>query len=334
MKKANNDQEVRATELTLKMFGFVPQDFNLVREAVDVVSEQAAAFYDYKKQRLFILDSTPPGFEREVALVHELAHGLADQHHHLGKYLRHGSPDDDAATAREAVMEGQATWLTWTYVAKRKGRRREVPVAGADGAGFPVFSTAPLYVRESLTFPYNEGMKFQEALYQKLGRQAFDEVFEHPPVSTQQILHPEIYLAGRKPVDPEPPSPVMMFGKDANRFRLLAQGTLGEFDHSVLLRTYIAPAEGIESASHWRGSSFRLYENKRDKYAVLAYSSQWDSAEAAHAFFVLYERVLKGKWKRTEIADESDAEVSGTGDNGRFRLRVSGATVESIEGLR
>ena len=42
------------------MFGLVPQDFNLGRETENLLGEQAAAFYDYKKKRLYIIDSTPP----------------------------------------------------------------------------------------------------------------------------------------------------------------------------------------------------------------------------------------------------------------------------------
>src|ERR1700683_5546995 len=111
--KDDSPREVRAEEQTLKMFGLVPPDFNLVGETVDLLSEQAAAFYDYNKKRLFILDSTKDDEEAHLALVHELAHALADQHHNLGKYMKEGNPDDDASTARQAVMEGQATWLSW-----------------------------------------------------------------------------------------------------------------------------------------------------------------------------------------------------------------------------
>ena len=122
----SSKKEVRAEELTLKMFGLVPPDFNLVGETVDLLSEQAAAFYDYNKKRLFILDSTKDDEEAHLALVHELAHALADQHHNLGKYMKEGNPDDDASTARQAVMEGQATWLSWAYLFwSRNGRRRD-----------------------------------------------------------------------------------------------------------------------------------------------------------------------------------------------------------------
>ena len=347
MKESSNKDEIRAEELTLKMFGFVPQDFNLEQETVDLVSEQAAAFYDYNKKRLFILDSTKEDMEQRVALVHELAHALADQHHPLGKYLRKGSPDDDASTARQAVMEGQATWLTWAYVSKRNGGKAEVApkmideltkTLGADGADFPVFTNAPLYMRESLVFPYNEGLRFQDAVFRKLGREGFDAVFTRPPASTQQIMHPEAYLSDKKPSEPEPPSIESFVGKKlAKGFHVLGDGSLGEFDHSVLLRQYVGEKEGAEAATHWHGGSYRLYENKSEKYAVLTYISEWDSPEAAREFFTLYQRVMKGRWKKMEVDPSADAEpskLSGKGDTGRFELSVSGTTVQSIEGLR
>src|SRR5271155_4523506 len=69
MKGSSNNKEVHAEELTLKMFGFISQDFDLAKETVDLVSEQAAAYYDYSKKRLFIVDSTAEGPEQRIALV-------------------------------------------------------------------------------------------------------------------------------------------------------------------------------------------------------------------------------------------------------------------------
>jgi hypothetical protein len=342
MKDSSSDKEIRAEELTLKMFGLVPQDFNLARETVDLVSEQAAAFYDYNRKRLFILDSTTDSAEQRVALVHELAHALADQHHPLGKYLHRGDPDDDASTAREAVMEGQATWLTWAYESKRAGGRAEVSPrllerVTSDDKGvsseYPVFSTAPLYLRESLVFPYNAGMRFQDEVFHKLGRMGFDAVFTRPPRSTQQILHADTYLSDRMPTMPQPPPLAPAVGKQVRRFHVLAEGGVGEFDHAVLLRQYAGSFES-SAAVHWRGGSFRLWEHRPEKYPVLAYTSEWDSPDAAREYFGLYQRVLKGKWKTMEVTSQSAEEVSGAGDNGRFQLRLSGSLVQSIEGLR
>jgi transcriptional regulator of met regulon len=336
--KGSNHKEIHAEELTLKMFGFIPQAFDLEKETVDLVSEQAAAYYDYSKKRLFVLDSTSDASEQRVALVHELAHALADQQHPLGRYMKKDSPDDDASSAREAVMEGQATWLTWAYVSKRNGGKGEVSEemivkltdnANAGDPEFPVFAKEPLYLRDTLVFPYDEGMKFQDAVYRKLGPKAFDEVFTRAPRSTQQILHPETYIEDEKPEDPETPKL-----EKPREFRLLNDGSVGEFDHSMLLRQYIGEKEGRETAAGWRGGSFRLYENKRDKYNVLAYASQWASPDAARAFFTAYQRVMKGKWKAMTVTESTPAHVYGTGDSGKFQLKLAGTGVTFTEGLR
>jgi hypothetical protein len=341
-KGSSRQKEIHAEELSLKMFGLIPQDFNLAREEVDLLGEQAAAFYDYKRKRLFILDSTRNADDQREALVHELAHALADQQHPLGKYLTHGSPDDDESTAREAVMEGQATWLTWAYDAKLAGGKAEVParlidrLTQEDSANpeFPVFTAAPMYLRESLIFPYNAGARFQDAVYRRLGKQAFEAVFERAPRSTKQIMHPAAYLSDEKPGTPDPPALEMVLGKEGRQYRAVIEGAVGEFDVGILLRQYIGEQDGAAAAAHWHGGAFRLYEHKKEKYPVLQYVSEWDSPESARAFLGLYQRVLKGKWKNMQVESQADTEVRGSGDSGRFTLRLSGASVQSIEGLR
>jgi hypothetical protein len=343
LKDVASNKEVRAQELTLKMFGLVPQEFDLVRESADLVTEQAAAFYDYKKKRLFVLDSTTGNAEQRMALVHELAHALADQQHSLGKYIHDGTPDDDAVTARQAVTEGQASWLTYAYLSFKMGGKPEIPAmmidelskqVGASGDDFPVFTKSPLYIRESLIFPYNEGLKFQDAVYREKGMSAFDEVFRHAPSSTQQILHTAKYFANQTPTMPSLMRMEDAAGKEAGRLKTSIDGSLGEFDISALLRQYGNDAEGRATASHWRGGFYRLYEHKSEKYPVLSHVVQWDSSEAAHAYFFLYQKVLRGKWKKVEITFDSETEVSGKGDSGRFVLRLNGDTVQAVEGLR
>ena len=113
--------DIRAEELTLKLLGLIPPDFDLRQNTVDLLTEQAAAFYDYNKRKLFVLEGTGTGAEDRMALVHELAHALADQHFPLRKYIREGMQSDDASSARLAVMEGQASWLMTAYLSKLSG---------------------------------------------------------------------------------------------------------------------------------------------------------------------------------------------------------------------
>jgi hypothetical protein len=336
------EKEIHAEELALKMFGLVPQNFSLARETVDLLDEQAAAYYDYKKKRLFILDSTPTGSEQRMALVHELAHALADQQHPLGKYLDKGKPDSDESTAREAVMEGQATWLTWAYEAKLAGGKAEAPEDALNGTdadapddgSFPVLNAAPLYVRESLLFPYDSGARFQDAVFHRFGMKGFDEVFERSPASTQQILHAMDYFDKLAPKAPELPKLATELGAAARDYRDLIGGSVGEFDHEILLQQYTDRTTAQAAATHWRGGEFRVYENKKESAPILLYASEWDSPESAQNFFSLYERVLLGKWKHMQVDSRTPTEIKGTGDSGRFVVRIAGTGVQSIEGLK
>src|ERR1700675_540093 len=128
------------------------------------------------------------------------------------------------------------------YLSKLGGGPAEVPdsvlqlmtsTVDNSPAQYPVFSQAPLYIRESLVFPYNEGMLFQNAVYKKLGREAFSEVFPHPPASTQKILHPGWSLSHSASAASDPPRV-----RDHRAVRELAEGSLGEFDFRVLLSQY------------------------------------------------------------------------------------------------
>src|SRR5260370_20191812 len=56
IKDAIKPEELRLEELTLKKFGFIPQDFDLKTATIDLLTEQAAAFYDFHRKKLFIAD--------------------------------------------------------------------------------------------------------------------------------------------------------------------------------------------------------------------------------------------------------------------------------------
>ncbi|SPF52443.1 conserved hypothetical protein [Candidatus Sulfopaludibacter sp. SbA4] len=336
VKDAASPEEIRAEELTLKKFGLVPQDFDLAKNTVDLLTEQAAAFYDYDKKKLFITESTPSE-NQEPVLAHELSHALADQSFNLAKYIRQGRKSDDGATARLAVMEGQATWLMSEYLARKNGQSlKDSPelvammsnMSESGGGQYPVYESAPLYLRLTLVFPYTKGMLFQNAVFQRDSQYAFAEVFRRPPVSTQQILHPDKYFANVKPTEPDLPDPHLPHG-----YKGLVGGSLGELEHGILLEQYLGKERAAEIAPHWRGCNFEVRENKKAARAVLLYAVEWDSEDAARQYFAAYRELLGKKWKNLAVTSEDDGAVVGTGDDGRFELRRKGAVVTSVEGL-
>src|SRR5579863_4829279 len=276
IKESVKPDELRAEELTLKKLGFVPEDFNLEKSTVDLLTEQAAAFYDYHKKRLFLTDWTPSAM-RESTLVHELAHALADQNFHLERFIKQGGQSDDSELARMAVMEGQATWLMTEVMARRNGQSvvnspellDAMSGASADetpSPQYPVFNSVPLYLRETLIFPYTEGARFQNAVYKKKGAASFAEVFRRPPDTSQQILHPDKYFDHVEAT--QPAFPKIAPGKG---FKDLSEGMLGELDHSILLRQYGAGQEAADIAPHWKGGRYSLIENKKQQRVILRY---------------------------------------------------------------
>ena len=62
-------EELRIEELTLKLFGFVPESYDLKASTVSLLTEQAAAFYDYRKKKMFLLEGAPEISQRFV-LIH------------------------------------------------------------------------------------------------------------------------------------------------------------------------------------------------------------------------------------------------------------------------
>jgi hypothetical protein len=336
MKEVAGPEEIRAEELTLKKFGLVPPDYDLAASTVDLLTEQAAAFYDYNKRKLFLTDTTSDESQDEV-LAHELAHALADQNFNLARYIRQGRKNDDGSTARLSVMEGQATWLMTEYAAHRQGQTlfgnqalaaSMAGMADSGGGQFPVFENAPLYLRRSLVFPYTEGMLFQGAVLERDHKRGFAEVFTDPPISTQQILHPDKYFAKVVPTAPALPDPHLPRG-----YKGLVGGTMGELEHGILLEQYVGKAEAKEMAPHWRGCRFELRENKKAGRVVLLYAVEWDDDTAAARYFSFYRQVLEKKWKHMVVVADTADRITGTGDDGGFELHRTGAVVTSVEGM-
>ncbi len=335
MKESADPKGIRAEEITLKKFGFAPPDFHLESAMVDLMTEQAAAFYDYRSRKLFVMEGASEAMQ-EPTLAHELAHALADQHFRLAKFIGSDLKDDDRAAAHVAVMEGQAVWIAAEYVARKFGMslRNNPELAARMGAisavsgQFPVFDNAPLYFRLSLLFPYSKGAVFQNALLERDGQSGFSEAFLRPPVSTQQITHPDKYFEGVAPTSPGLPAVKLPGG-----YKRLSSGVLGEFDHSVLLQQFGDEGAAAEIAPHWRGSAYELRENRKTGSVVLLYSVEWDDPEIARKYFEFYKGVLGKKWRNFAPISESAGRCSGSGDDGRFELRLEGRVFTSVEGL-
>src|SRR5258705_3986769 len=116
-------------------------------------------------------------------------------------------------------------------------------------ADTPTFRSAPVFLKETLTFPYRYGIDFTAALLNAGGKDlAFGGVFNNPPTTTREIMEPQTYLSHEKIA----PMKLLDFDKDFkgyDRFDIVA---IGEFDVAVLLVQYAVVDEAPEPYPHCR----------------------------------------------------------------------------------
>lgn len=338
LRESAKPEEIKVEETAMKMFGFLPPDFDLRASTVDLMSEQAAAVYDHKKKRMIFVQGAAPDEMEEAVLAHELSHALADQHFDMGRFLEKGPRSDESESARMAVVEGQAMWIMLEAMLNRSGQsltknsaalQLMLPSMGKMAASqYPVFEKSPLYLKESLLFPYSAGLMFQQAVIDKLGREAFAAVLRDPPKNTQQILHPAKYLAHEAVASVDLPE------FDArNKAKKVTDGDVGEFDVRVLFQQYASKQEAEEVAPAWRAGRFELLEEKSTKHFVLRWAVLWATPESAHKALSLYLKVIEKKSQDLKWTRRTAEVAEGSNQHGAFKIEVEGSRLEAVEGL-
>src|SRR6185436_3882028 len=108
---------------------------------------------------------------------------------------------------------------------------------------------APVAIRESMIFPYRSGLTFVAALRRRQPWSAVDAAFKNPPASTEQILHPDHYLADDKPVPIGITAPLALGG-----YAIRHSTVWGELGFGLFLRSHgIDPASATTAAEGWGG---------------------------------------------------------------------------------
>jgi hypothetical protein len=332
-----NDEDtkrLRRSELVLKKFGLLPRDFDLQTFLLALLREEVAGYYDPKTKTVNLLDWVPIE-EQEPVMAHELTHALQDQSIGLQKWMKKGEKDlgeikkdptpadienDEMDNAREAVVEGQAQAMMFQYAIAPSGHSIINSPALVDAmeeetlTGTPstkVFNDAPIFLKESLTFPYTYGMDFVIKLLRKGGKeQAFAAALKNPPHSTRQIMQPETYLAGEK----IEPMRVPDFKHDFKDYEKFDIGAMGEFDVAVLIEQYAGKPLSKELYPEWRGGYYYAAKVKPNaKSAAIAslgllYVSRWSNSDKAAEFAEIYAQSLKQRYKKADEVPDSASE--------------------------
>jgi hypothetical protein len=301
--KEDKDADKRyADQKTMEKFGLIPKDYPIDQIMVKVLTEQIAGLYDPDSQEFFIADWTTPADERTV-MSHELTHALQDQHFHIDKWTDAAKPNDDGELARDAVIEGSAMAAMLDYELGGKGGIRDLgdfdpAMLMGDVDSSPELSKAPKVIQDELLFPYLAGVRFtQHLLKAGNGWPDFYRVFAKPPVSTQQIMHPDLYLQGVVPAKMELPSTKNAISSD---WKKLDENNMGEFGVQEIFKQFLTKERSTALAALWNGDRYAIFENQKNKRTLLIFRVRLASDAAAARFFGGYSELLEMKYSHRD----------------------------------
>ena len=368
MAEDKDAKRLQRSELVLKKFGLLPRDFDLGKFLVALLREQIAGYYDPKTKVVNLLDWVDVDAQRPV-LAHELTHALQDQSFNLNKWMKKRDVDldtkrnptaldvqnDETSEASEAVVEGQAMAVLVDYMLapvaqsliSSPGFAKDLEDGMVTGTPDSVeFRSAPIYMREALTFPYRYGLEFEAALLQAGGKQrAFAGAMANPPHTTRQIMEPQTYLTGEQ-IAPLPLPDFKRIFKDYVRFDI---GAIGEFDTAVLIDQYAGDDASRSLYPHWRGGYYYAARRKGDSAGPLGmlYVSRWSTPESAARFAAIYAKYVPQRYlhvreaapdgkqgaPQTEVPDGLTGRHAWITESGPVVIEVKGDMVLITESL-
>ena len=282
-----DESRLRRQGRAMQVLGELPLGTDLPRLLRRVQAESVLGFYlpgqPPRKGGLYVRSNRGLDPYARIILAHELTHAVTDQRYDLTRADRlaaAGGREDELA-AYSGLVEGDATFTMQRYLAERLTPAEQASaglVAATDRT--PVRDAAPAVIRESMLFPYQEGLRFVSILYQQGGWAAVNRAYRDPPTTTEQLLHPERYLRDRD--QPQRVTVPDLGGRLGGGWRPGVELSFGELDARLLLQGELAVATAQTAAAGWDGGRVRTFQ-RGDKTALVL-RTVWDSSAEATQF--------------------------------------------------
>jgi hypothetical protein len=311
------EARARADGRVLEAFGLLPRGTDLRGLRRRLLEENVAGFYDDRpgRKRLYaVSEDRRLTASNQLVLSHELRHALQDQHldtHHafpptVGDF-------DDRRLAFMSLLEGDATLVMERFLLRRLGDESAHREAGDFSWPTKAAADIPQVLHDQMVVPYVAGRSFARALWEKGGGAALRAAWSSPPESTEQVLHPEKYVAR------EVPRPVAVTYAPPGG-TLVAEGVLGE----ALIRTLLGGDASAQAAAGWGGDRYRVWDVRGG--TLLVWRTAWDRPEDAREFREALLARLKHVRGRDQKARDGRYQVF-RGGHGEAAVSVAGPEV-------
>ncbi len=236
-------------------------------------------FYDHEFNAFYLVEGLNGGLYGGLArstIVHELTHALQYQYRDIDAISRQRANDWDGTMALLDILEGDAVNTENVVLGFSSRSTYRQPVCFAIPA--PQRPGTAFAIERELDTWYEDGLCFVQAVSAKVLR-GITGVFEDLPTTTEQILHPERYLAG------EAAKMVNLRGLSVGPgWQELGRANLGEFGmQNLLLLGLLGDRPRVQAAADgWGGDAFALYGNGDSR--LFYAESIWDTPEDAREF--------------------------------------------------
>ncbi len=291
--KQYTKERLRGIEAILRSLSILPADLSLVDMYMSLLSEQIGGLYDPESKTLFVragYDIENSNLARMI-LSHEICHAIQDEQFDLLKMGVEIADNDDQALAALTIAEGDAMVAMTEYalLGVQEDILDEIPEA------FTMDQTAlyetPHFFQQQLLFPYIQGQLFVEDAMRR-GAQWRDRLFTDPPLTTEQLLHPEKYFSEPRDV----PSALSLLDKSAKRgtyvpsipaapakAKLLETNRFGELAIRLIFEERLGPGIAQDASSGWDGDAYAVHVLDDGRYWFVL-ETAWDSAADAGQF--------------------------------------------------
>lgn len=317
----------------LSAFGLLDPTFDLQKFYVDLYSEQVAGYYDNETKDMYVVSGEGfSGIER-MTYAHEFTHTLQDQNYDIENGLKindeNCQKDTEYCAAVSALMEGDAS-LSEQYWFLRYSTKLDKQQVNQFYESYtsPVYDSAPAYMKLDFLFPYQQGFDFANELYSKGEWNAIDAAYQDPPVSTEQILHPERYPNDKPvPVDMPDLQPILGTGWEE-----LDRNVMGEWYSYLILYAGYKPSFQLEDTTAaaategWGGDTYVYYGNAQSGQFVMAWQSLWETNNDTNEFWQASLDYAAKRWGSAQSSTAASATWKTT-DGGLVTLKREGKQV-------
>jgi hypothetical protein len=258
---AEDEADTALDARVLHALGLIDEGVDLYQVLLRFVGDAVVGFYDTKTHELVVRAGSVTPYAR-ATLAHELTHALDDQWFDLDRPELHERGNDEAALAFSALVEGNAVRVEDAYRSTLSNAERLQASLEETGLASRVdLRGVPDVVPQIVSFPYTAGPPFVRAVLRAGGERRVDDAFIDPPRTSEDILDPTGWLAGRR--DVAVPAP-RADGPE------LDHGTYGESTLELTLAPSVGPATARAAAAGWGGDRYVAWDAGGGKTCVRA----------------------------------------------------------------